>query len=421
MRKILRYLILALVLLALGLFVSYQLRQNSAKNQMISPSATSVLSIALDDIVIDNLSSIILERKQEGSKEDRVSKWTKELRTSPGVAIPSWIYMFSLNQDPLAFYGILEVKDYDKVFSYFANTHANQMSFLDKEIPLVSILVNSHISVVFNKEYLVYKIQSSKQENTTDLVDLLKDKDSWVKYKDLSEFYNLSPKGHISYLNKDRSVAFSADLAKSKVNFLLDWNLLSKTNQQGYIREVDPTSKALYIYNTIDMELIPGLKSLAKAMVPQGSDLSYFDLEIAKDSVLVNKSRVEIGFDQDFNEVQKTINYTELIPNITYSFYTQELREVDLPTELIYPFSITLQDGFSIASTKQQSFANLKKKIPNAPLQVYVNFEDLPLLVDNSLVRELQQNKAKLLLDSEWLTSSSVRIWGSLSWKNKDK
>lgn len=418
MKKTAKYLVLVVVLLLLALFVTYKVRQSNAKHQLVDFKATSVLTIAVDDVILDNISSIFFSSSQEGLVNTTTKKWGETLSQSPGVSIPSRLFMFTLDKDPLSFYGILKVKNFDHCFSYFASEYPDEMSFLDKEKSLVYLKINPHIGVVFNKDYLVYNINSSKKTNDSDILEVIQNQDTWGEFKDFTGFFTHMPEGNLSYLNKDKTLSIAGDIKDNAFTFLIDKQLSKPLEQKGWLRDFDVKDKVLWVTCSMDLGNIPGLDSFVyeSLFLANNAPISYFDLSIDKDSVQVNSTKIDIDYDQDFNEVQTLVEYTQSIPWIDYSFLQEQVSATNIAKNFFYGFTIYENQDFVLASTKPQDSIAFEKKQSTVPLRGYVDFGNMPSFTGLGSLNELQQSKAILEFTSEATSLSTIKIWGKLSW-----
>lgn len=422
MKKAAKYLVIGVVLLVIALFVGYKYRQSQAGNQLVDPLATSVLAIAVDDIVWNNLSSFFLDSKKEDSTSGDAKKWADYLWKTPGVSIPSKLYMFTTENDSKRFYGILKVKNYDNCFSYFATDHAQEMEFLDREKSVVSLKVNPYVSIVFNKEFLVYSISASKHIASSDLLQTLESKDSWVKVKDLNAFYNHMPIGDISFLNQNKSLSIAADIKDNTLSFEIDSYLDRQLETQMWERQFNKDNLALWFTYSMDVEQIPGLSSLVSdlLLLDEPTFISYLDLSVAKDSVEVTTTKIVMDYDQDFNQVESTVEYTQGVPWLSYSFLQQDITSQVLQKTLSPGFELIQEKDFVVASAKLDDSLSLEKVETTSPVKGYIDFANLPSFTKDPIITELQKNNVILKFSSEATSLTSIKVWGNLSWNSKD-
>ncbi|MHC5310015.1 hypothetical protein ACYSNM_08060 [Myroides sp. LJL116] len=422
MKKAAKYLVIGVVLLVIALFVGYKYRQSQAKNQLVDPQATSILAIAVDDMVWNNLSTLLLDSEKSDSTSSDAKEWADYLWKTPGVSIPSKLYMFTKETSPYGFYGILKVKNYDNCFSYFATDHDQEMEFLDKEKSVVSLRVNPYTSIVFNQEYLVYSISADKNITDLDLLQILQSKDSWVKIKDLNTFYTQMPVGDISFLNADKTLSIAADVKDNTLSFVIDRDLGRLLETQLWKRQFKKDNLALWFTYSMDLEFIPGIYPLVSDLLglEQPTLINYMDVSVAKDLALVTTTKVVMDYDQDFNQVESTVEYTQEVPWLTYSFLQEDVTSEVLQKTLSPGFELIEENDFVVASAKLGDNLSLEKVETISPLQGYIDFANLPAFTKDEVIADLQKNNVVVEFSSETTSLTSIKVWGKISWKNRN-
>ncbi|MHC5353402.1 hypothetical protein ACYSNX_04295 [Myroides sp. LJL115] len=422
MKKAAKYLVIGVVLLVIALFVAYKYRQSQAKNQLVDPQATSILAIAVDDMVWNNLRTLFLDSKKSDSTSSDAKQWAEYLWKTPGVSIPSKLYMFTKETSSYGFYGILKVKNYDNCFSYFATDHAQEMEFLDKEKSVVSLRVNPYVSIVFNQEYLVYSISADKNIDDLGLLQTLQSKDSWVKVKDLDAFYNQMPTGDISFLNKEKNLSIAANLKDHTLSFEIDRYLDRQLETQMWQRQFKKDNLALWMTYSMDLEQIPGLYPIVSDLLKleQPTPINYVDVSLAKDLTLVTTTKVVMDYDQDFNQVESTVEYSQELPWLSYSFLQEDVTSEVLQKTLSPGFELLEEKDFVLASAKLGDNLSFEKVETISPLQGYIDFANLPTFTKDEVITELQKNNVVVEFSSETTSLTSIKVWGKISWKNKN-
>ncbi|UZJ64161.1 hypothetical protein OKW96_17510 [Sphingobacterium sp. KU25419] len=73
----------------------YMVRKNKIEKQYVSKESTSVLSIAVDDLLLDNISSLLSKGDQSPDVKSK-EIWIKSLILDAGISIPARIFCSTL-------------------------------------------------------------------------------------------------------------------------------------------------------------------------------------------------------------------------------------------------------------------------------------------------------------------------------------
>src|SRR5690606_15547392 len=107
MKRTLWIIAMVLVIAAGTIVALYLFRKNKALKQHIHPQSQAVVSIAVDDLLLDNMSSVFTQRTDSTPSASRslaLENWT-----NAGIYIPAQIHFFSLKDHPLTFYTIQKI------------------------------------------------------------------------------------------------------------------------------------------------------------------------------------------------------------------------------------------------------------------------------------------------------------------------
>src|SRR5690606_19281066 len=116
MKRTLWIIAMVLVIAAGTIVALYLFRKNKALKQYIHPQSHAVVSIAVDDLLLDNISSVFTQRTD--STPSASGFLTFENWTNAGIYIPAHIHFFSLKDHPLTFYTIQKITSPEKWSSF---------------------------------------------------------------------------------------------------------------------------------------------------------------------------------------------------------------------------------------------------------------------------------------------------------------
>src|SRR5690606_37884609 len=150
-------------------------------------SSQSIISIAIDDLILDNLSSIISHTKSTDTLE-KGNSFATNFIFDAGLSVPARIYLFSIPETQGVFYGILPVNNFDKCFSFFATHYPEQINFLDKQNVIVSVQLNKHLNVIFNNDHFIYQIGIDEKVGLEPLSSMLTTPENWIQISETQDF-----------------------------------------------------------------------------------------------------------------------------------------------------------------------------------------------------------------------------------------
>lgn len=411
-----------LLLLIVGLmWTIYTVRKNKADAQYVSKSSTSVLSFAVDDLLLDNVSSLLSWKKTpKGTKHEET--WIKKIIFDAGISIPARIYLFTIAPQKTQFYGILSVKNYDECFSFFADHFPDRVNFVNKENGTVTVDINKHIKILFDHNNLIYNIAPEHSSDFQDLQSLLLQPHTWDQIGSFEGYEHALSNKHICYVQKDKRLRIEATVTKHKTEIEGKWLLAQNLGDNFQVRAMDTTNQTLTFWSLLPLKEVPVLSYLMSKYTGLNQELlnrsysNYFDLQLKADHTLQRDSSISYLYDDDFNAVEK-IQVKELtVPNIVHSWKYNKSLEESLPNEMFYKFRKKQIDQYLLNTTLNTFPDQVQNKQTLYPLYCFIDFGTWPETWNVSLFKKLKEDKAKATIMTTLENQSTLSIKGQINY-----
>ena len=411
--------IIGMLLLVIVGFVwtMYTVRKNKIDKQYISNSTTSILSIAVDDLLLDNISSLPTWNNSL-EKKDKGESWMKNIIFNAGIEIPARIYLFSMAPHMRQLYGILPLKDYDDCFSFFANHYPEGIDLIDKEKGIVSVVINKHINVLFDRRHIIYKIAVESNSDFKDLQSILLQPHTWTTIASIKGFEGALPQKHISYIQKGGLLQIEAMVKNDKAEVEGKWLLAKRLDDTLLMRDMDTTKQTLTFWNLLPLSEIPVLSHLLNkytGMNLEQLNSNYFDFQVNDDYILQKDSAISYMYDDDFNVIEQTQVQEVTVPSITYSWRSNALLEAALPDTMFYKVQKKRIDQYLINTTLETFPNQVTSKQTLHPLYFFIDFERWPETWNVSVFKKLKEKKVKVRMTTTLQAKNELSINGQIS------
>lgn len=410
---------LLLLFIISSLWIIYVVREQKADNQHVSSASTSILSIAVDDLLLEHISSILPKsRKNEPSETSKF--WVKEILFNAGINVPARIQLFTMPAQEARLYGILALSNYDNCFSFFANRFPEDIRFVDKEKGLISVAIDKHVNVLFDRNAIVYKLSLEADSNFDDLQSILSAPESWRKIGSFKEFEYAKSNKHVAYVLKDGSLKMAASVFKNNTEITGEW-LLSQDMQADFkIRDMDTTKQSLTFWTALPFSEVPQLTTLLRKFIELEPTLanssSYLDLQIKSDTVLQQDTSIVYAYDADFNVVEELQINEVVVPNISLALGYNDVLADKFPNTLFYKFQKKRVGEYLLNTTSTSSSQKGNSKKTKQPLYLYIDFERWPEDWEASIFRKLKEAKVRARILTERQSKKKLLIKGEVSY-----
>ena len=413
----------AFVLLTIGVMVTiYTVRKSKIEEQYVSESSTSVLSFAIDDLLLDNISSLITFNKSSSNEVKESDDWRKKIIWNAGISIPARMYLFTLPQSDKQFYGIIDIKNYDNCFSFFATYFPESINFIDKEQEIVSVSISKHLKLVFNRNHLVYQLTEQNNTGFKELQALLQTPESWSKVGSLKGFEHALSKKHISYVQKDRMLKIEAIVSKNKTEIDGEWILSQRLKDNFLIREMDTANQTIRFWSLLPLEEIPALSYFMTKYSGLNQEKlianysNYFDLQLKDDLITQRDSSITYSYDDDFNEIEEISIQEQKIPNIQLTWKYNAILKESIPTSMFYKFHKQEIDSYLVSTTLETPIKQIKSISTLHPLYCSIDFGKWPEIWSLSILENLKNKKVKAEVITTLKNEKTLSIKGLVTY-----
>ncbi|MCA5004187.1 hypothetical protein [Sphingobacterium bovistauri] len=417
-----RFAIIIAVLMVTTLVLTwtlYTLRKNDIKDQYVSSSSTRILSIAVDDLLLDNISNLYPWRDDKSKGKKQRDSWLKKLIFDAGIKIPARIYSFSTDAHQNQFFGILAVKNYDDCFSFFATEYPDGINFIDKEKGIVNVVVNKHINVLFNYSHIIYNIALGDNLDLENLQSMLLQPDTWTQISALNGFENTLSTKHITYMQKDGRLTLEGTVSSDKTEINGKWLLSQNLDDNLLVREMDSLEQTLTFWNLIPLNEIPLLSKLMNkftGLAPEQLNSNYFDLQIYRDPTSQQDSSISYVYDDDFNATEETKILEVAVPSIVHTWSYDEILEKSLPNKMFYRFNKKRIGPYLLNTTLETFPHQATRKATKHPLYLSVNFETWPEMWSIPILDRLKAKKVKATVSTTLHNKNEIHLNGQISY-----
>lgn len=414
--------ICSLLLLFLTLiWVTYIVRKNRIENQYVSKSSTGILSIAVDDLLLDNVSQL-LNFDTHSTGLEGGENWIKKIVWNAGISIPARVFLFNTAQQKSQFYGILAISNYDDCFSFFANQYPEAINFVDKKQGIVRVDVNKQIKVLFDRKHLVYKLGFDHNSDFNELQSLLKNQDSWVQVGSFKGFEHALTKKHIGYVLKDSSLIVEAIVKKHRTDISGKWFLSDNIDQNLEVRKMDTTNQIVTFWSLLPLHDVPVLSQLISKYTGLDQEqlkknyANYLDLQIKTDSIIQKDSSIAYTYDDDFNAIEEIEIKEMAVPYIIHTWKYNAALAASLPAKMFYQFHKTHIDTYLLNTTSELPPDRTQNERTQHPFYCFIDFKAWPEKWTISPFSRLKDNKVRAKLTTTFLDKNILAIKGEITY-----
>lgn len=419
MKRFARILGLLLLLIISAMLIMYTVRKHKIDEQYVSSASTSILSVAVDDLILDHLSSLLTVHKKQGDTTQS-DTWMKKMLFNAGIYIPARIHLFTIAPQEAQFYGILQLRNYDACFSFFANHFPEGINFVDKENSLVSVRVDQHMKVLFDRHTIVYKLSLGSDSSFTDLQSILSNPEGWRKIGSMKDFEHASSRKHIAYAQKDGRLKMEANIKSHKAEIDGEWLLAQDLKDELMVRDMDTTKQALIFWNVLPFSEVPVLAAMMHKFTALDENVvnstDYFDLQISDDTVLQQDTAIAYAYDEDFNVIEQLQVNESTVPRIVHSWRYNKLVAEEMPNALFYKFHKKRVGEFLLNSTSASFPDRVNNKQTKHPLYLYIDFERWPTTWEASIFSRLKDAKVKARIRTTPQNKRTLFIKGDITY-----
>lgn len=412
-----------LLLLIVGLLVAvYGIRKNNSKNQFVSELSTSILSISVDDLILDNLLDFISFQPSTSVDSLDTVSWENKFIWNAGILIPAQMFLFTLPEKEEQLYGIAQIKNFDKCFSYFVNYFPDGINFMGKDKETVSVSINKHLKIIFNKSFLIYEWSLKNTEDFSNLEYILQNRATWTTISILKDIEPSLFKKHINYVQRDQKLTMNATIKNGKATLNGEWKLSASLKNELEIIRLDTINQTLRFWNLLPLDESSSLTVLLTKItgLNRGALKShykdYMDLQVKNELTTQTESHISYTYDEEFNEIEEVNLMEQQVPKIIATWNYDLMFESSLPKTMFYKFTHQKSLPYLISSTQNLATSKIESIETPYPLYFSVDFEQWPKVWETSFTSYLSEKKVKAKLYTIPQEGNKLLISGEISY-----
>lgn len=369
MKFLKRFLITIVVLLlciGIGLAIFLQVRKHEAEKQLVHKHSTSVVKVAVDDIIINVLWSEI--KNGNSLKTDSIRKEKEDKSWDLGLKIPASLYFFSVNNDFKKIYTYQNLKD-KKVFQQtileFFKLDSTDLHLNDNYWWIGSS--DNKMKCIGDDTNVLFSMNLSSGDYFGELEEM------WTQRANLFEVP--------AKIDELKGISFNEDIVyailKTKDNFSIDFedgliktkaNVNTKVFQANKDKKVRKMSKddIFNAYINIDMRSILNTfksffdkQSLAKDLLID-SFTGYADVQLKKGDVLQQDTIITYEYTDDFETIERESIQEQKVPNLIFTIKGGEDLNNVIPNKIYYKGFKKYENGYVILSTSEANSSSIE-------------------------------------------------------------
>ncbi|PRD56280.1 hypothetical protein C5749_03160 [Sphingobacterium gobiense] len=417
---------MVLVIAASTIIALYLFRKNRALNQYVHSKSQAIISLALDDLLLDNLDQLFKSRTQD-TLGDKLSLLDIENWWKAGISIPAQLHFFSLNNDPFTFFTIQRINNIGK-WEAFLNKYANDsVHAIDNAPELRLAHFPPFMTTLHNEHYVLFRIGLSKPDSVEEMKMIWSEEKDWMYVRNLPSYSTKKTNAHITYRDIDGTSQLFADIAENQMSLSGQWQLTTEipTDVIQVRKPKENTNLFLSFWSELPLAQTPVITKFLSAVsgIEEikliNNSYGYTDLFIGNNMIMQQDTIVVYDYDEDFNSIERKEIQEISVPLIESVWKGNEQLAFSLPNKLFYKFSKTYTDSLILLSTDERVEFSPTFERTSSPFYLLVDFENIPSSWDGSIVRSLQQRDAKIEISTLSSNRITLEIDGCITYNGK--
>lgn len=426
MKRTLWIFVMGLVIIGSTIVALYVIRKNKALHQYVHPNSQAIMSVSLDDLLLDNIDQLFKRRTADSVASDHglldIASWW-----SAGIGIPAQIHFFTLNDNPLTFFTIQKIKDIEKWETFVKEHMTDTIQIITPSgQPLSFAHLSSGVSTMYDDQYLLLRIAISKQHADNEMSAIWGEKNTWMYVSNFPASPAENQKAHVVYRHTDGTLQLFADLTKGHITLAGDWQLDSNipTRVQVRVPKVGDHS-FLAFWSDLPLAETPFITRFLSSFADIEPDRlldnshGYVDLFMSADMTTQRDTVIVYDYDEDFNAIEKKEIQEVTVPNIESVWKGNEQLAGALPEKLFYRFYKQVADSLVLLSTKEDNSFSPAFVVAKSPFQIAVDFKNLPASWADSMLRSLQQRALQIDIETSALNQRMLGITGNIRYEKR--
>lgn len=423
MKRTIWIFVVVLVITAGTIIALYLSRKNQALDQYVHPNSQAVVSIAVDDLLLDNMSQFFKRRTDSivpaSGLLDMESWWRS------GIHIPAQIHFFTLKDNPLTFFTIQKIAKPEKWDAFLKEHCIDSVQVMEDAGQRLSFAhLASNTDVLYDDQYLLLRLTATKQEEDNVMQAIWEAMNNWVYVSDFDFLPAENSKAHIAYRHTDGTFQLFADVSDGHVALSGDWHLTTDAPVISKIRKQETNNTFISLWSTLSPTETPFITRSLSIFSDVESDMwvnhsyDYVDLFISSDITTQQDTIITYDYDADFNSVEKKEIQEIHVPVIENVWKGDTQLAAALPEKLLYRFYKDVQDSLIILSTKKDPEFTPVFVSAASPFHLTVDFRNLPSSWNNML-HPLQEQAFQIAVETSIIEKKTLGITGSIRYAEK--
>jgi|GEM_PF-1926424 len=410
MKKIIWFLIFIVLLVATALLTCYLIRKYKALNQYVHPNSEAVATIALDDLLLDNLGQL-LERHTPDSTASKPGWLEMKNLWRAGIHIPAQVHFFSVKDNPLTFFTIQKIANAEKWKTFVKEQQIDSITH-----------ISPYVSILYDDKYLLIGLTAVPKDLNTEIQTIWNGKDAWTYVRDISfPSFGDQKVHHFSYRHTDGTFQLFADKSGDKIILKGEWHLTTALPPNIQMWQRERNNAFIWLQSSLPASETPFILKTLSVFSPIEPDrwapnmYSYTDLLVSSDTTVQQDTIITYDYDENFNTIEKKEIRKITVPVIESTWQGNQQLATLLPDRLFYRFYKQATDNRVLLSTKTDTAPHSSFVAAPGPFLVSIDFRHLPTSWKLGELQSLHEQAFQIDIETSILDKNRLGITGMIS------
>lgn len=411
--------------MGIALVTLYVYRKSRAYNQYVHRDSHAVVSIALDDLLLDNIGQLFERRTlataNQKSPLSVVKNWLEA-----GVSIPAQIHFFSLRENPLTFYTIQRIENIGKWEAFLQEYAADYIQTVDSSERLTLVQSPSLPTILSNEHYALFRIGLPEKDSEEKMKAIWSIENDWVYVRNLPLLSTEKTNTHITYRDIDGKSQLLANLSKNHITLAGEWEFNAEHPSSGQVRKLKRDADLfLLFWSTLSLEQMPTFTKYISVLsgieetILKDNSYGYTDLVIRNRMTTQKDTIVVYDYDEDFNSIEKKEIQETSVPVIESVWKGNVPLASLLPDKVFYKLNKTHTDTVILLSTDKRGEFPPTFVATAIPFHIQVDFSNTPDSWNGQILTWLHQRAVKVNIETSLKDNKTLKINGDIYYKEK--
>jgi len=420
MKKAIGIVVSILVVTCVAAMILYYIRASKAEQQYVHRNSAGILSLAVDDLLIDNLGSLMSARSKQGSSNDSLTKTLLQDIWNAGIDIPARIYLYSLPEDSHSYYSVQKINDQAQWDTFLQKYKLETETSADG----TAIHLSKNIALLQSGDKILFRLALRDSSSPSFTAEVLQQEDNWLQIRQLNAVKKLPKQDHLSYWTLDSELSIQAHIHNDKTEIQGSWQLDRALPKGQYeARAFNANDIALLFWSQLPISSIPLLTealshfSNTVAGDKASSQPRYMDLLVRQQTVSQQDTIITYDYDEDFNSVETSAIQEIQVPMIESVWQGDSTFAQQLPDKMFYKFNKEVNGQHIFLSTDANPHKDIKFAKKDALLALVMDFNYWPSTWLIQPFKSLQQQALQANIKITAKDEKLMEIKGELRYK----